>query len=224
MIVIVEDDNSIRDIVCYTLAQTGFDVKGFERGQQFFEYLQTQTPELVLLDIMLSGEDGVSILKKLRANAKTAKMPIIMLTAKDTEYDKVIALDSGADDYITKPFGMMELVSRIKAVLRRINTEETQSEYCFKNLVLDDVSHIVTANGKIIELTLKEYSMLKLLLANQGRVLMRDVLLQKIWGYDFYGETRTIDVHIRTLRTKLLECGDYIETVRGVGYKIGVTK
>lgn len=224
MIVIVEDDNSIRDIVCYTLAQTGFDVKGFERGQQFFEYLQTQTPELVLLDIMLSGEDGVSILKKLRANVKTAKTPIIMLTAKDTEYDKVIALDSGADDYITKPFGMMELVSRIKAVLRRINTEENQSEYCFKNLVLDDASHIVTANGKIIELTLKEYSMLKLLLANQGRVLMRDVLLQKIWGYDFYGETRTIDVHIRTLRTKLLECGDYIETVRGVGYKIGVTK
>lgn len=224
MIAIIEDDNSIRELVCYTLNNTGFLAKGFPCGREFFEFLTKETPELILLDIMLPGEDGIMILKKVRSDIQTKKIPIIMLTAKETEYDKVIALDSGADDYITKPFGLMELVSRVKAVLRRFDTEKEQNTYSYKELVLDDGGHFVSAKGIPIDLTLKEYSMLKLLLQNEGKVLTRDTLLQNIWGYDFDGETRTVDVHIRTLRTKLFDCGDYIETVRGVGYKIGGVK
>ncbi|MEG0895315.1 MAG: response regulator transcription factor [Oscillospiraceae bacterium] len=223
MIAIIEDDNSIRELVCYTLNRTGFNSIGFESPKEFWKYLQENSVELVLLDIMLPDEDGISVLKKLRACNQTSKLPVIMLTAKTTEFDKVIGLDSGADDYITKPFGMMELISRIKAVLRR-SENESSSVFSYENLSLDDSSHIVSACGKNIELTLKEYNILKLLMQNQGRVFTRDALLQSIWGYDFDGETRTVDVHIRTLRTKLLDCGNYVETIRGVGYKIGGNK
>ncbi len=223
MIAIVEDDNSIRELVCYTLKNTGFEANGFDCGKKFFESLENEIPEALLLDIMLPGEDGISILKKLKSNERTKKMPVIMLTAKDTEYDKVIGLDNGADDYIAKPFGMMELVSRIKAVLRRCEQEKSYL-LTYKSVIMDTDAHIVTVSGNYVELTLKEYSLLQVLLENKGKVMTRDILLQKIWGYDFDGETRTVDVHIRTLRTKLSDEGDIIETIRGVGYRIGGAK
>ena len=224
MIAIIEDDAGIRELICYTLNNTGFQTQGFPEGNSFFEFMKNEIPELLLLDVMLPNEDGISILKKLRADAKTKKMPIIMLTAKDSEYDKIIGLDNGADDYVTKPFGMMELVSRIKAVLRRIEqvkTEEKVQVYEYKNLVMKHMAHMVLSDGIQVELTLKEYKMLQILLQNKGFVMSRDMLLDKIWGYAFDGETRTVDVHIRSLRAKLGVCGDYIETIRGVGYKIG---
>lgn len=220
MIAIVEDDNSIRELVCYTLKNTGFEACGYENGKTFFNSLSDKIPEILLLDIMLPGEDGITILKKLKANERTRNIPVIMLTAKSTEYDKVIGLDSGADDYIAKPFGMMELVSRIKAVLRRCGKDK-KSVFTYKTVTLDTNAHTVSSNGNFIELTLKEYSLLQVLLENKGKVMTRDLLLQKIWGYDFDGETRTVDVHIRTLRTKLCDDGEIIETIRGVGYRIG---
>ena len=220
MIAVVEDDSSIRELLCYTLNNTNFEAQGFEDGRQFFEFLENNIPKLILLDIMLPQEDGIEILRKIRGNRRTAKIPVIMLTAKGTEYDKIIGLDAGADDYVSKPFGVMELISRIKAVLRRYGVENEIEKYSYKNLIMDDVAHVVTAEAITIDLTFKEYQMLKILLKNIGKVLTRDNLLQQIWGYDFDGETRTVDVHIRTLRTKLLSCGEYIETVRGVGYKI----
>lgn len=179
-------------------------------------------PELILLDIMLPGEDGISILKRLRKNPETANIPIIMLTAKNSEYDKVIGLDSGADDYVTKPFGIMELISRIKAVLRRSGNAPADASEVYKagDVVLDTKKHTVTSGGRDISLTCKEFELLRLLMKNKGSVITRDVLLERVWGYDFDGETRTIDVHIRTLRQKLGESGDIIKTVRGVGYKI----
>ena len=184
--------------------------------------MKTEKPELILLDIMLPGENGIDVLKKLRKDVTTRNIPIIMLTAKSTEYDKVIGLDSGADDYITKPFGIMELISRIKAVLRRSGSMEMNSYvYVYSGVVVDTKKHSVTVNGKPVVLTLKEFELLHLLMKNQGSVMTRDVLLERIWGYDFDGETRTIDVHIRTLRQKLGEMGSIIQTVRGVGYKIG---
>ena len=224
MIAIIEDDAGIRELICYTLNNTGFQAQGFPVGDSFFEFLQNELPELLLLDVMLPKEDGISILKKLRADTRTRKMPIIMLTAKDTEYDKIIGLDNGADDYITKPFGMMELVSRIKAVLRRVehvDGKENEQTYKYKDLIMKHKEHIVLSNGMPVELTLKEYKLLQILLQNKGFVMSRDILLDKVWGYDFDGETRTVDVHIRSLRTKLGEGKDYIETIRGVGYKIG---
>lgn len=227
MIVIIEDDHNIRELVCYTLSNTGFEANGYGDGKSFFDaQLEGQfetAPELILLDVMLPEEDGISILKKIRSHSKLQNVPVIMLTAKDTEYDKIVGLDNGADDYVTKPFGMMELISRIKAVIRRSGNETVKDEtlLSYKELVLNDDAHTVFAANKQVELTLKEYSMLKILMANEGSVMNRDILLQKIWGYDFDGETRTVDVHIRTLRAKLLDCGEYIETVRGVGYKIG---
>ena len=213
MIAIIEDDAGIRELICYTLNNTGFQTQGFPEGNSFFEFMKNEIPELLLLDVMLPNEDGISILKKLRADAKTKKMPIIMLTAKDSEYDKIIGLDNGADDYVTKPFGMMELVSRIKAVLRRIEqvkTEEKVQVYEYKNLVMKHMAHMVLSDGIQVELTLKEYKMLQILLQNKGFVMSRDMLLDKIWGYAFDGETRTVDVHIRSLRAKLGVCGDYI--------------
>lgn len=221
MIYYVEDDKSIRELVVYTLNNTGFEAAGFENGKTFFDALQKTKPQLILLDIMLPGEDGIKILKRLRSDVSTKKIPIIMVTAKGSEYDKVIGLDSGADDYVTKPFGMMELVSRIKAVLRRAESNEDSEEYCCGAVVLNTLKHSVTVNGNAVDLTYKEFELLKLLMKNAGIVLTRDMLLEKIWGYDFDGETRTVDVHIRTLRQKLGEAGDCIETIRGVGYRMG---
>ena len=221
MIYCVEDDSNIRELVVYTLESTGMKARGFEDGRKFTEALAFETPELVLLDIMLPGEDGIEILKKLRNNAKTKNIPVIMVTAKGPEYDKVVGLDTGADDYITKPFGMMELVSRIKAVLRRTIREKTDTKYRVGNLSIDVEKHKVKVDGETVTLTLKEFELLEKLMKNRHIVLTRDRLLEEIWGYDFTGETRTVDVHVRTLRQKLGTAGELIETVRGVGYRIG---
>lgn len=221
MIYCVEDDSNIRELVVYTLESTGMKARGFEDGRKFTEALAFETPEFVLLDIMLPGEDGIEILKKLRNSAKTKDIPVIMVTAKGSEYDKVIGLDTGADDYITKPFGMMELVSRIKAVLRRTIREKTDTKYRVGNLSIDVEKHKVKVDGETVTLTLKEFELLEKLMKNRHIVLTRDRLLEEIWGYDFTGETRTVDVHVRTLRQKLGTAGELIETVRGVGYRIG---
>ena len=221
MIFCVEDDGNIRELVVYTLETTGFEARGFEDGAAFFEALAGKLPELVLLDIMLPGEDGLEILKKLKASARTRNIPVIMLTAKGSEYDKVMGLDGGADDYVTKPFGMMELVSRIRAVLRRSRQKEEGDMLVTGSLCLNRKKHEVTVKGEAVSLTLKEFELLRLLLENPNVVLTRDRLLEDIWGYDFDGETRTVDVHIRTLRQKLGDEGNRIETVRGVGYRIG---
>lgn len=220
MIFCVEDDRNIRELVVYTLSSTGMEAEGFEDGEVFFKALAERLPELILLDIMLPGEDGLTILKKLRSNKKTKDIPVIMVTAKGTEYDKVSGLDAGADDYVTKPFGMMELVSRIKAVLRRTKKKEEIEVLKAGTITLNEKKHEVLVAGEHINLTLKEYEMLKRLMHNKGIVLTRDRLLEEIWGYDFDGETRTVDVHIRTLRQKLGSAGEEIETVRGVGYRI----
>ena len=220
MIYLVEDDESIRELVVYTLKSQGMDTKGFERPSLFWKAMEKEQPSLLLLDIMLPEEDGISILKKLRMRPDTRKLPIIMLTARGSEYDTVVGLDSGADDYIPKPFRMMELISRIRALLRR--TEDSGAEeYQMGCLYVSPARHIVTVNQEPVSLTLKDYEMLCLLLKNSGIVLSRTQLLNQIWGYEFDGESRTVDVHIRTLRQKLGEAGDLIETVRGIGYKIG---
>lgn len=222
MIFCVEDDSNIRELVVYTLETTGFKARGFEDGRSFLEALALETPELVLMDIMLPGEDGLSLLKKLKSSTKTREIPVIMVTAKGAEYDKVKGLDLGADDYVAKPFGMMELVSRIKAVLRRTlkSGQETQDIMKARDLEIDTKKHEVTAAGEVVNLTLKEYELLKRLMKNPNIVMTRDCLLEDIWGYDFDGETRTVDVHVRTLRQKLGTCGEMIETVRGVGYRM----
>ena len=221
MIFCVEDDSNIRELVIYTLETTGFKARGFEDGKEFLEALALETPELILLDIMLPGMDGLELLSKLKASPKNRDIPVIMLTAKGAEYDKVKALDAGADDYVTKPFGMMELVSRIKAVLRRSRKTEEKSQIELSGVCMNIKKHDVTVNGKEVALTLKEFELLEKLMLNKGIVLTRDQLLTEIWGYDFDGETRTVDVHVRTLRQKLGEKGDLIQTVRGVGYRVG---
>lgn len=221
MIYCVEDDDNIRELVIYTLETTGLKAKGFADGTAFMEALAFDTPELILLDIMLPGDDGLVLLKKLKSSSKTKDIPVIMVTAKGSEYDKVIGLDSGADDYVTKPFGMMELVSRIKAVLRRSGKTQTQNDMDVAGVHINVKKHEVTVGGKEVILTLKEFELLEKLMRNQGIVLTRDQLLTEIWGYDFDGETRTVDVHIRTLRQKLGNKGEIIQTVRGVGYRIG---
>ena len=221
MIYCVEDDGNIRELVVYTLNTTGMEACGFEDGKSFMEALAFETPELILLDIMLPGEDGLSLLKKLKSSQKTKEIPVIMVTAKGAEYDKVIGLDGGADDYVTKPFGMMELVSRIKAVLRRTKKEKGDGQYSIGNLSIDLKKHVVIVDGKQVTLTLKEFELLGRLVQNANIVLTRDRLLEDIWGYDFDGETRTVDVHVRTLRQKLGSAGDMIQTVRGVGYRLG---
>lgn len=221
MIYCVEDDDNIRELVIYTLETTGLKAKGFADGAAFMEALAFDTPELILLDIMLPGDDGLVLLKKLKASSKTKDIPVIMVTAKGSEYDKVVGLDSGADDYVTKPFGMMELVSRIKAVLRRSGKTQTQNDMDVAGVHINVKKHEVTVGGKEVTLTLKEFELLEKLMRNQGIVLTRDQLLTEIWGYDFDGETRTVDVHIRTLRQKLGNKGEIIQTVRGVGYRIG---
>ena len=222
MIYCVEDDDNIRELVVYTLDSTGLPAKGFPSGKEFKTALKNELPELILLDIMLPGEDGMQLLSEVRKDTKTKNIPVIMLTAKGAEYDKVSALDLGADDYVTKPFGMMELVSRIRAVLRRTGRGKNTDEPVIKSgsIKIDVLRHIVTSNGKEIVLTLKEFELLKMLILNSGVVLTREQLLEDIWGYNFDGETRTVDVHVRSLRQKLVKEGDIIETVRGVGYRI----
>lgn len=220
MIFCVEDDSAIRELMIYTLNTTGFKATGFEESATFWEALKEQEPELILLDIMLPGEDGISILKKLRSQAEYARIPVIMATAKGTEYDKVMGLDMGADDYLAKPFGMMEMVSRIKAVLRRTGKEKDSKILRIDSLELKIDEHTVLIDGKRIGLTLKEYELLSLFMGNPGRVFTREQLLTQIWSSDYIGETRTVDVHIGTLRTKLGKYGEYLETVRGVGYRM----
>ena len=222
MIFCVEDDNNIRELVVYTLETTGFKARGFEDGSSFLEALALDTPELILLDIMLPGEDGISLLKQLKASVKTQDIPVIMMTAKGTEYDKVMGLDLGADDYVTKPFGMMELISRIKAVLRRSkkNAVKIDDKIALGRIVMDVKKHEVQADGQVVTLTLKEFELLKRMMKNPDIVLTRDQLLEDIWGFYFDGETRTVDVHVRTLRQKLGSVGEQIQTVRGVGYRM----
>ena len=220
MIYLVEDDESIRELVIYTLKSQGMEAKGFERPSLFWKELEKEVPALILLDVMLPEEDGISILKKLRSRPDTRKLPVIVLTAKSSEYDTVMGLDSGADDYIPKPFRMMELISRIRARLRRAE-DQSAEEYRLGNLYVCPSRHVVTVDQEPVSLTLKEYEMLCLLLKNSGIVLSRTQLLNQIWGYEFDGESRTVDVHIRTLRQKLGSAGELVETVRGVGYKMG---
>lgn len=220
MIFCVEDDKSIRDLMIYTLNTAGFEAAGFDNGVSLWTALKRQQPELIMLDIMLPGEDGISILKELHSNSLTADIPVIMATAKGTEYDKITGLDLGADDYLAKPFGMMEMVSRVKAVLRRTKPRNDTVILHIGDLELNTKAHIVLVSGARIELTLKEYDLLRTFMENISQVFTRDQLLGKIWGADYIGETRTVDVHIGTLRTKLGKCGDYIKTVRGVGYRM----
>lgn len=221
MIYLLEDDDSIRDFVIYTLNSQEMEAKGFSLPSDFWTAMADKTPSLILLDIMLPQEDGLSILKKLRASPKTARLPVILLTAKSTEYDKVLGLDGGADDYVTKPFGMMELLSRIRALMRR--TETDAGEYRLGSLRVVPSKHIVQVSGNDVTLTQKEFEVLCLMLRNPGEVFSREQLIENVWGYAFTGETRTVDVHMRTLRQKLGAAGEYIETVRGYGYKIGDT-
>ena len=220
MIYLVEDEKNIRELVVYTLNNTGLETKGFERASEFWKELSEQVPDLLLLDIMLPDEDGLSILKKIRADKSLKRLPVILLTAKGSEYDKVIGLDAGADDYIPKPFGMMELIARVKAMLRRTAQDEKEEEYQIRNLYVSPSRHIVKVDGEPVILTYKEFELLNYFLDNMDIVLTRDKILSKIWGYNFDGETRTVDVHVRTLRQKLGNAGDIIETIRGVGYEI----
>ena len=222
MIFCVEDDSGIRNLMLYTLNASGFETKGFPDSREFWEAVKEEEPELVLLDVMLPGEDGITILKKLRSDAATAHIPVIMASAKGTEFDKVTGLDLGADDYLAKPFGMMEMVSRIKSVLRRTAPKETPV-IKLGIIELNTGKHTVSVDGKPVALTLKEYDLLCLMMKNRGLVFTREQLLNKIWGQNFIGETRTVDVHIGTLRTKLGKAGGYVETVRGVGYKVEET-
>lgn len=222
MIFCVEDDNGIRDLMIYALNAAGFEAKGFSDGESFYEALSQSAPELILLDIMLPGEDGIRILKRLRAEGNT--VPVIMATAKGTEYDKVIGLDLGADDYLAKPFGMMELVSRVKALLRRTRPMQDRRLLLLGQIQMDTVQHIVLSDGKRVELTLKEYELLRKFMENPGKAFTRDQLRVSVWGDEYASETRTVDVHVGTLRTKLGRCGDYIKTVRGVGYRVEAEK
>ena len=220
MIWCVDDDNTIRDIEVYTLTQTGFDAKGFADGISMLEALKTEKPELIVLDIMLPGKDGVEVLKEIRQSPETRKIPVIMATAKGTEMDKIQGLDTGADDYLVKPFGVMEMVSRIKAVLRRCEPDEKEEVLSIGEITLSDKEHLVTVNGEKVVLTFKEFEILKLFMSNPGIVFSRDKLLSEVWGIDYLGESRTVDMHIKTLRQKLGDAGTIIETVIGVGYKM----
>ena len=220
MIWCVEDDPSIREIEVYALHSTGLEARGFADGAEFWEALEKEQPELVILDVMLPGEDGVAILKRLRADERYRDIPVIMATARSTEFDKVQSLDLGADDYITKPFGMMEMVSRVKAVLRRSQPKQTAALLKLDGLTLDENQHTVTIDGQRITLTYKEYELLRLFLSHPGMAFSREQLLRTVWNTDYAVETRTVDMHIRTLRQKLGDYGRYIETIRGVGYRL----
>lgn len=223
MIYFVEDDNSIRKLVLYSLNNAGMEAEGFAHPAQFWEAMDKKIPKVILLDIMLPDEDGISILRKLRADSRTENIQAILLTAKSSEYDKVIGLDAGADDYVAKPFGMMELVARVRSALRRAGNTSPYPVYTHGCLTVDSTRHMVLVSGNEITLTLKEFQLLALLMEHRDTVFTRDHLLSTIWGYDFDGSSRTVDVHVRTLRQKLGEAGAYIQTVRGIGYKIGGT-
>ena len=220
MIWCVEDDSSIRDIEVYALTSTGFEAKGFEDGDSFWNALQTEKPELIVLDVMLPGKDGVTLLKMMKANDAFADIPVIMATAKGTEYDKIQSLDLGADDYLVKPFGIMEMVSRVKAVLRRYRPVKETKLLKYEGLVLNPDEHTVTMDGERITLTYKEYELLQMFLSQPGIAFTREQLLSAVWNAEYLGETRTVDMHIRTLRQKLGEYGHIIETVRNVGYRL----
>ena len=220
MIWCVDDDNTIRDIEVYTLIKTGFEAKGFVDGISMLEALKNEKPELIVLDIMLPGKDGVDVLKEIRSNPDTRKIPVIMATAKGTEMDKIQGLDTGADDYLVKPYGVMEMVSRIKAVLRRCEPDETVQELTVGDITLNNLRHTVTVKDERITLTFKEFELLKLFMTHPGVVYSRDKLLSEVWGGDYLGESRTVDMHIKTLRQKLGDAGKYIETVIGVGYRL----
>lgn len=219
-IYIVEDDVNIREIERYALKNSGYEVEEFDCGADMFARIEQKVPALMLLDIMLPNEDGLDILVKLRANKNTAKVPIIMVTAKTSELDKVKGLDLGADDYISKPFGVMELISRVKALLRRTTDAQEETKIVYKDIEIDNDKHAVYTNGEICELTFKEYELLKYLMINKGIVLSRDKIMNQVWGFDYQGESRTVDMHIKTLRQKLGEAGSCIKTVRNVGYMI----
>lgn len=220
MIYLVEDDDNIRKLVCYALSKEGFEVQGYAAPKEFWQGLDTGTPELIILDIMLPEEDGLSILNKLKSHAGTAYIPVIMLTAKGSEFDKVTGLDMGADDYVTKPFGTMELISRVRAVLRRFEKTQNKKIYEIGELYVEPAKHIITVSGKAVSLSYKEYLLLLLLLEAEGDVVERDRLLTSVWG-EYYTESRTLDVHIRKLRVKLGNAGGMIQTVKGIGYKLG---
>lgn len=221
----LEDDDAIRELVCYTLNSQDFVAEGFASARDFLSHIKTKKCNLVLLDVMLPEEDGISVLKKMKASATLKNIPVIMTTAKGAEFDKVFALDLGADDYLVKPFGMMEMTSHIKAVLRRSkNMEEVREHLSFEKIEIDKKKHLVSVAGVTVDLTLKEFELLCLLVENEGIVFSREELLEKVWGIDFMGETRTCDVHIGTLRTKLKKSGSLIKTVRGIGYKIDHAK
>lgn len=221
MIYLLEDDTNIRNFVVYALNNSGLEAEGFELPSRFWAAVEKKKPSLAILDIMLPEEDGLSVLRRLRENSDTKDLPVIMLTAKSTEYDKVVGLDGGADDYVTKPFGTMELVARVKALLRRAEPVTDGKEYSIGELFLSPEKHIIQVEGRDVVLTLKEFQLLCYLAKNKGNVMTRDQILQEIWGYEFDGENRTVDVHIRTLRSKLGKAGDLVETVRGIGYRIG---
>lgn len=221
MIFCVEDDAAIRDIEVYALRSTGFEAEGFADGAALFDALRAgRVPELVVLDVMLPGEDGLTLLRRLRSGAATRDIPVVMATARGEEYDKITGLDLGADDYLAKPFGMMEMVSRVRAVLRRAAPREEARPLSAGGITLDPAAHTVTADGAPVALTLKEFELLRALMERPGMVFTRDQLLSGIWGTDYDGETRTVDVHVRTLRQKLGACGGLIVTVRGVGYRL----
>ena len=220
MIYYVEDDRNTRELVVYTLCGSGLRAEGFSSAAEFWNAMHEQKPELVLPDIMLPGQDGISILKELRSNGATAELPVLMLTAKGSVYDKVVGLDSGADDYLAKPFEMIELISRVKALLRRSVRKREKEMIRVGGIVIDDGKHTVQAGEQIVTLTLKEYELLKFLAQNCGFAFTREQLLARIWGYDYGGGTRTVDVHIQTLRQKLGSSGEQIQTVRGVGYRM----
>lgn len=220
MIFCVEDDDSIRDLMLYALTSAGFEAQGFPEGRSFREAVKRRQPELILLDLMLPGQDGISILKDLRSHSLTADIPVIIATAKGTEYDKVTGLDLGADDYLAKPFGMMEMISRVRAVLRRTSRKEAKKILRLRGLELDPEACLVRVDGGRVDLTKKEYTLLQTFLENPGRAFTRNQLLETVWGADYCGETRTVDVHIGTLRTKLGEYGNLITTVRGIGYRM----
>ena len=221
MIYYVEDDDSIRELVVYTLNQMGMVTRGFTCADEFWPAMKKKLPDLVLLDVMLPGEDGLLILKKLQDDAKTTDIPVVMITAKGTEFDKVKGLDLGADDYIVKPFGMAELIARVRARLRRITSKDNDDALSIGAITLDKRGHTVRINGESIALTIKEYDLLCLLMENQGMAFSREQLLDKVWDYGYDGGTRTVDVHIQTLRAKLGDSGRMIETVRGIGYRFG---
>lgn len=221
MIYLLEDDDSIRKLVTYGLESQGYAARGFALPSEFWRSMETETPELLLLDLMLPEEDGLSVLRRLRSASPTRNLPVIILTAKNTEYDRVIGLDGGADDFISKPFGMMELLARVRAVLRRTAPAAGGTEYRIGCLYVCPSQHIVRVHDQDIPLTNKEYELLCLLVENRGIVLTRQTLMDRVWGFDCDRENRTLDVHIRTLRVKLADAGSYIETVRGVGYKLG---